>query len=254
MSDLQHYYDIVITLAKKDFKLRYRNSVLGFLWSLLNPLAYMVILTAVFGYLLRSNIANFPSWLLLALLVWRFFAVGTSASLYSIVGNPSFVTKVKIPRFLIVLSANVASLFGAVLEFAALFPVLILLGIKITVLALLLPVIIVMEFVLVFGISLGLAALNTKYRDFNQLWEITLQLGFFLSPIVYDAGLIPESYKFVYFLNPITRLIDAIRDIFLFGYAPFLTDYGVVIAACVVFLLIGGGLFHSFERSFAEEL
>jgi len=184
MSNLQHCYDIVVTLAKKDFKLRYRNSVLGFFWSLLNPLAYMVILTAVFGYLLHSSIPNFASWVLLALLVWRFFSVGTSQGLYAIVGNPSFVTKLRLPRFLIVLSADVASLFGAALEFAALFPVLIILGIKLTFLALLLPVIIVMEFVMIFGISLGLAALNTRYRDFNQIWDITLQLGFFLSPIV----------------------------------------------------------------------
>ena len=160
----------------------------------------------------------------------------------------------RLPRFLIVLSANVASLFGAVLEFAALFPVLIFLGIKITFLALLLPVIIVLEFVLIFGVSLGLAALNTKYRDFNQLWDIALQLGFFLSPIVYDASLIPDTYKFVYFLNPMTRLIDAARDIFLFGFPPFLTDYAVVITACVLLLLLGGGIFRSFERTFAEEL
>jgi lipopolysaccharide transport system permease protein len=254
MSDLQHYYDIVVTLAKKDFKLRYRNSVLGFVWSLLNPLAYMVILTAVFGYLLRTNIPNFPSYLLLALLVWRFFSVGTSSSLFSIVGNPSFVTKVRVPRFLIVLSANVASLYGAILEFVALFPVLIFLGIRITLLALFLPVIIALEFVLIFGVSLGLAALNTRYRDFNQLWEITLQLGFFLSPIVYDASLIPAGYRFVYFLNPMTRLIDAARDIFLFGFPPFPTDYAVVVAASAVLFLIGGGIFRSSERKFAEEL
>ena len=254
MGDLQHYYDIVVTLARKDFKLRYRNSVLGFVWSLLNPLAYMVILTAVFGYLLRTNIPNFPSYLLLALLVWRFFSVGTSSGLSSIVGNPSFVTKVRVPRFLIVLSANVASLYGAILEFVALFPVLIFLGIRITLLALLLPVIIALEFVLIFGVSLGLAALNTRYRDFNQLWEITLQLGFFLSPIVYDASLIPEGYRLVYFLNPMTRLIDAARDIFLFGYPPFPTDYAVVVVASAILLLIGGGIFRSFERSFAEEL
>jgi lipopolysaccharide transport system permease protein len=253
-SDLQHYYDIVVALAKKDFKLRYRNSVLGFLWSLLNPLAYMVILTAVFATLLRSNVPNYASWILLALLVWRFFSVGTSSSLSSIVGNPSFVTKVRLPRVLIVLSANVASLIGASLEFVALLPVLIILGAKISLLALLLPVIILMEFALIFGISLGLSALNTRYRDFNQIWEIFLQLGFFLSPIVYDAKLIPSRYKLVYFLNPVTRLIDATRDIFLYGYPPFLTDYAVTIAAAAILLLMGYGIFKSFEGRFAEEL
>jgi lipopolysaccharide transport system permease protein len=254
MSDLQHYFDIVITLARKDFKLRYRNSVLGFLWSLLNPLAYMVILTAVFGTLLHSSIPNYPGWILLALLVWRFFSVGTNSSLNAIVGNPSFVTKVRLPRFLIVLSTNVASLIGSSLEFIALLPVLIFLGVKITSLVLLLPVIIVMEFALIFGISLGLAALNTRYRDFNQIWDIALQLGFFLSPIVYDANLIPSTYKLVYFLNPITRLIDATRDIFLYGVPPYPTDYAVTLAACVILIFAGYVIFKSSERRFAEEL
>jgi lipopolysaccharide transport system permease protein len=254
MSDLQRYYDIVVTLARKDFKLRYRNSVLGFLWSLLNPLAYMVILTAVFSILLRSNIPNYPSWMLLALLVWRFFQVGTSSSLNAIVGNPSFVTKVRLPRFLIVLSTNVASLIGASLEFIALLPVLIFLGAKITVLALFLPVIIVLEFALIFGISLSLAALNTRYRDFNQIWDITLQLGFFLCPIVYDASMIPSRYKLVYFLNPVTRLIDATRDIFLYGLPPFPTDYAVTVGACVFLILVGFVIFRLSERRFAEEL
>jgi lipopolysaccharide transport system permease protein len=214
----------------------------------------MVILTAIFGYLLHSSIPNFASWVLLALLVWRFFSVGTSSGLYAIVGNPSFITKLRLPRFLIVLSANVASLFGAALEFVALFPILVILGIRITILAVLLPVIIAMEFVLVFGISLGLAALNTRYRDFNQIWEIALQLGFFLSPIVYDAALVPVRYRFLYFLNPMTRLIDAVRDILLFGSPPFPTDYAIIIGACGVLLLVGGGIFRSSERDFPEAL
>lgn len=254
MSDFQHYYDIVVTLARKDFKLRYRNSLLGFVWSLLNPLAYMVILTAVFGTLLRSNIPNFAGWMLLALLVWRFFQVGTSSSLNAIVGNPSFVTKVRLPRFLIVLSTNVASLISASLEFIALLPVLIFLGIRITLLALLLPVIIIMEFALIFGVSLSLAALNTRYRDFSQIWDIALQLGFFLSPIVYNANLIPSGYKLVYFLNPVTRLIDATRDILLYGLPPYPTDYGVTLVACVILISVGFVVFKLSERRFAEEL
>jgi lipopolysaccharide transport system permease protein len=189
-----------------------------------------------------------------ALLVWRFFSIGTSSSLYAIVGNPSFITKLRLPRYLIVLSANVAGLFGAALEFVALFPVLVILGIRITFLVVLLPVIIVMEFVLIFGISLGLAALNTRYRDFNQIWDIALQLGFFVSPIVYDAALVPVRYRFVYFLNPVTRLIDAVRDILLFGAPPYLTDYAIIIGACGILLLVGGGIFRSFERNFPETL
>jgi len=90
--NLHNYFDILTVLAEKDFKIRYRNSVLGFLWSLLNPLAYMVILTLVFSFLLRVSIPNFAPWVLIGLLVWRFFSIGTAQGLGSIVANPSLLT------------------------------------------------------------------------------------------------------------------------------------------------------------------
>lgn len=190
---LRHYLDLIAVLAQKDFKVRYRNSVLGFLWSLLSPLAYMAILTLVFSFLLRVNIPNFAAWSLIGLLVWRFFSIGTNQGLFSIIGNPSLVTKVYIPRYMIVLSNNVANFLGAMLEFLALFPLLIFLGVNLTLYATFFPAILLMEFLLVFGLSLILSSLSLKYRDFNELWGIALQLGFFLSPIVYDATLIPKD-------------------------------------------------------------
>lgn len=251
---IRHYLDVVTVLALKDFKLRYKNSLLGFLWSLLNPLAYMVILTLVFSFLLRVNIPNFAAWLLVALLVWRFFSIGTNQGLYSIIGNPSLVSKVYIPRYMIVLSNNLANFLGAALEFTAVLPLLVFLGVNLSVYAAFLPVILVMEFLLVFGLSLSLSSLNLMYRDFDQLWGLALQLGFFLSPIVYDASLIPEGYQFLYSLNPVTRLIESTRSIFLFQRLPSLFDTVMILASVAVFVLIGFMVFGRLERRFAEEL
>jgi ABC-type polysaccharide/polyol phosphate export permease len=102
-SSISHYLDVVVVLAQKDFKVRYRNSVLGFLWSLLNPLAYMVILTLVFSFLLRVSIPNFAPWVLIGLLVWRFFSIGTAQGLGSIVANPSLLTlsSTEVGRFML---------------------------------------------------------------------------------------------------------------------------------------------------------
>ena len=254
LSNARHYLDVVVVLAQKDFKVRYRNSVLGFLWSLLNPLAYMVILTLVFSLLLRVSIPNFAAWLLVGLLVWRFFSIGTGQGLFSIVGNPSLISKVYVPRYLIVLSNNVANLLGASLEFLALFPLLVLLGVNLSAYVLLLPAVLLMEFLLVFGLSLCLSSLNLKYRDFYQLWDIALQLGFFLSPIVYDPNLIPERFRFVYFLNPVTSLIQSTRSIFLLHQLPSTFDIGVVVSSVVILLLIGLLIFGRLENRFAEEL
>jgi lipopolysaccharide transport system permease protein len=251
---LAHYVDVVITLAQKDFKVRYRNSVLGFIWSLLNPLASMVILTLVFSFLLRVNIPNFAPWLLIGLLVWRFFSIGTSQGLTSIVGNPSLVSRVYVPRYLIVLSGSVANLLGASLEFVALLPLLIFLGVSMTAYLLFLPAILVAEFLLVFALSLSLSSLNLKYRDFDQLWGLALQLGFFVSPIVYDAALVPERYRLLYSLNPVTGLIVSARNIFLHQQSPSLFDSVVIISGTGIFLVVGFLIFRLLERRFAEEL
>ena len=245
---------MIRVLAENYFKVRYRNSVLGFFWSLLNPLAYMVILTLVFSILLRVNIPNYAAWVLLGLLVWRFFAVGTSQSLGCILGNPSLVTKVYLPRYIIVLSNNIANLLGSSLEFLILLPLLAILGVNFTPYAFFIAPILAMEFLLIFALSLSLSSLNVKYRDFYQIWDIALQLGFWLSPIVYNPNLIPPRYQFLYYLNPVTRLIDATRNIFLLNAPPSLFDMPVVIAGTGILLLIGFLIFRRLESQMAEEL
>ncbi|MEM2614518.1 MAG: ABC transporter permease, partial [Nitrososphaerota archaeon] len=221
------YSELIRHLAVKEFKLRYRNSALGFLWSLLNPLAMMIILTIVFSALLRTSIEKFPVFLLTALLVWRFFSIASSMALWSIIGNSSLVTKVYFPRWLLVLSSNLANLIGSSLEFIALFPLLIFLGMKLTFLTLLLPLILVIEFILIMGVSLPLSALNVYYRDVSQIWDLALQAGFFLCPIVYDIKLIPENYLFLYLLNPMTRIIQSVRKILYYNTLPTLSDFAI---------------------------
>jgi lipopolysaccharide transport system permease protein len=249
-----HYLDMVVILAQRDFKIRYRNSVLGFLWSLLNPLGYMLVLTLVFSVLLRVNVPNYPAFFLVGLLVWRFFSIGTSQSLFSIIGNPSLVTKLYLPRYIIVLSNNLANLLGSAIEFVALTPLLVALGVKLSVYVLLLPFILGLELLLVFGLSLALSALNLKYRDFYQLWDIALQLGFFLSPLVYAPGIVPARFQFAYSLNPVTRLVESMREIFLSQQLPSVSDITVITANVAIFLLLGFLIFRHFERRFAEEL
>jgi len=248
------YNELLLNLTIKEFKLRYKNSILGFLWSLLNPLAMMIILTIVFSILLRVGIERFPVFLLTALLVWRFFSIATSMALWSIIGNSSLVTKVYFPRWLLVLSSNLANLIGSLLEFIAVFPLLLLLGMKLTFLTLLLPLMLIIEFILITGASLPLAALNVYYRDVAQIWDLTLQAGFFLCPIVYDVKLIPEKYLSLYLLNPMARIIQSVRKILYYNALPSLSDVAIPLISGLLLLLIGYLIFHRLEAKFAEEL
>jgi len=248
------YYELVKNLTIKEFKLRYRNSVLGFLWSLLNPLAMMFILTVVFSTLLKFGTENFPIFLLPALLTWRFFSISTSMSLTSIIGNSPLVTKVYFPRWLLILSSNLANLIGSSLEFVVLLPLLILFGMKITFLILLLPIFLAIEFILIFAISLPLAALNVYYRDIHQVWDITLQAGFFLTPIIYSIDLIPDRFVVYYSLNPITRIIGSIRKLIYYNIMPTLFDFVVPIIGAFLLLTVGYYIFRRLEPRFAEEI
>jgi lipopolysaccharide transport system permease protein len=250
--DFRQELDVIFTLAQKDFKVRYKNSILGFLWSLLNPLAYMVIISLVFSLMLHLTVPNYASWLLLGILIWRFFSVGTNQGLNSLISEPSLVTKVRLPRFIIVLSNNLANLFGSALEFVVLLPLLLYLGVSLTVYALLLPIVLIVELILVFGLSLSLSALTVRYRDFYQLWDIALQLGFFLSPIVYDASLIPQRYQWIYSLNPVTGLIILARGVFLLRPLPTLSDFAIMCATICVLFLVGAIVFSRLEKRFPE--
>jgi lipopolysaccharide transport system permease protein len=214
----------------------------------------MSILTLVFSTLLKAGIENFPLFLLPTLLVWRFFAIGTSMALWSIIGNASLVTKVYFPRWLLVLSSNLANLVGATLEFLALLPLLLALGMRVSWLVLLLPVVLAIEFVLIAGASLPLAALNVYYRDVNQVWDIALQAGFFLCPIIYSTGLIPSRYAILYSLNPMTRIIESIRKIFYYGALPTAWDLLIPLVGGLVLLMLGYAVFLKLEPKFAEEI
>jgi len=244
---------VVWILAKKDFKIRYRNSALGFIWSLLNPLLTMAILTVVFSLLLKSGISNFPVFVLAALLPWRFFSIGTMQATGAIASNPSLVKKIYLPGYILVLANNLASFISFLMEFVALLPIMMILGVKLTPHILLLPVVVIIEFTMVLGISLALGALNVFYRDFYQIWEIVLQLGFFLSPIFYDPAIIPERYRFYYSLNPMTRIIESTREILFYNTLPTVFDLANPLLASIIVLTVGWAIFRRLEPRFAEE-
>jgi lipopolysaccharide transport system permease protein len=212
----------------------------------------LVILTLVFSTLLRAGIDNFSVFLLPALLAWRFFSIGTSMSLASILGNAPLVTKVYFPRWLLVLSSSLANLIGSSLEFAVLLPLLVFLGMKPTLLTMLLPVIIILELILILGISFLLSSLNVYYRDINQIWDIALQAGFFLTPIIYSSSLIPERYLPLYSLNPMMRIVESLRKILYHNILPTIEDLTIPLFIGLFFCLVGYRVFSKLEPRFAE--
>ncbi len=251
---LWDYRELIGNLVVSDLKIKYANSVLGFAWSLLNPLMMMVILYFVFSVIYKNNQQNFILYLLIGILSWRFFSIVTTSALESIVMKPSLVKKIYIPREILPLSTVISGLVSSFLEFTVLLPLLFLLGVGIHSAIIAFPVVQILYFFIVYGVSLILASLYVYVRDLNQLWSVAIQLGFFLSPIVYQVTLVPSRYLGLYGLNPVTRVINLYRDIFLNNTIPGLYDFLYILGFAAAMLIVGSLVFGRLSRRFAEEV
>lgn len=249
---LVQYRDLIWNLMVSDLKVKYQSSVLGFAWSLLNPLLMMLVLYFVFSNVFRFEVESFALYILIGIIVWRFLVNGTMTAMGSIVGRPGLVTKIFIPRQILVLSSVLSAFISSILEFLVLIPLLFILGAGVTVYILLFPIVHVIYLLLVYGVSLFLASLYVYYRDLNQIWDVVLQAGFFLSPIVYPISVIPTAYIGYYMLNPMTMLMEIYRDFLLYGSMPSLLSISMVFVAGCLIAFFGSLLFHRLERRFAE--
>jgi lipopolysaccharide transport system permease protein len=248
------YRELIKILTISDLKVKYQSSVLGFAWSMLNPLLLMLVLYFVFSNVFKATQDHFALFMLIGIISWRFLANGTISSISSIVGKSSLVTKIYIPRKVLVLSTVLSAFISSLLEFIVLVPLLIILGAGLSPYLLLFPLIHIAYFFIVYGISLILAALYVYFRDLTQIWDVLMQIGFFLSPIVYPLSTVPPEYMAYYMLNPITVIIQMYRDVLLYHQMPSAWELFFTLATGVVILLVGSAIFEKLERRFAEEI
>lgn len=248
------YRELIGILTISDLKVKYQSSILGFAWSLLNPLLIMLVLYLVFSNAFKEVQDNFALYILIGVVSWRFMANGTTSAITSIVGKPSLVNKIYIPRQILVFSVVLSSFISSVLEFLVLVPLLLILGAGISPYILLFPLIHVIYFLMIYGISLALAALYVYYRDLSQIWSVFIQMGFFLSPIVYPLSTIPQQYLQWYMLNPVTAIIQMYRSTLLYHCLPSSLETAVAIGGGIVMMILGSAVFSKLERRFAEEI
>ena len=247
------YRELIKNLTIAELKNRYQNTTLGFFWSILSPLLLALVLYFVFRNLFKQE-ENFAINLLVGIMAWRFFVTGTTLSLMTIVGKPSLVTKVYVPRQILVLSTVLSNLIGSLLEFLILVPIIYVLLGSLPITILLFPVIHIIYFWLIFGVGLFLSALYVYFRDLNQIWDVLINILFFLSPIIYPLSIVPESLKTYYLLNPLTAVIIIYRDAMVNGSLPSLSNLAVIIGLGAAIFLIGSFTFHMLQRRFAEAI
>lgn len=205
---------LLAELVRTDFKLRYQGSVLGYAWSLLRPLLIFIILYIVFVKFLKlgTEIPHFPIYLLLGIVIWNFFNEMTMQSLGSIVGRADLIRKIRIPRWIIVLSSSISALINLFLNLAVVAFFLVINHVDIVSTIVWFPLILLEVYILALGLSLFLSAAFVKYRDVSYIWEVILQAGFYLTPILYPLGRITNlTLQKLIMINPMAQSIQDAR-------------------------------------------
>jgi lipopolysaccharide transport system permease protein len=249
LQELLRYRGLVLNLVLRDLKTRYKRSVLGFLWSLLNPLAMMLVFTIVFTIVMPSKIENYPIFLLCGLLPWNFFTGALMLSINSVAGNANLVKKVYFPREVLPISATLAALVNFLLGLAVLMVVLIITRSNFSSWLWLLPFVVLTQTCFILGVAFFLSAVNVYYRDTLMIMDVVLLAWFFLTPVVYSIAMLPSSYeilgvtinvqRLMYIVNPMASLIAAYRDLLYWGYRTDL-DFLLRTAVTSVTILVAG--------------
>jgi lipopolysaccharide transport system permease protein len=247
------YRELIRNLTIADLKNHYQNTSLGFFWSILSPLLFAGVLYFVFRKLFIQE-ENFAINLIVGIMFWRFFSTGASACLSSVISKTNLVTKVYIPRQILVLSTALSTLIASLLEFIVLIPIIFILIKHVPVTILLYPVIHILVFLCVYGIGLILASLYVYFRDLSQIWEFLQNVLFYTSPIIYPLSIVPPYLKTYYMLNPITRIVIMYRDIMVLGQLPSRFDLLIVAVFAIGAILVGSYVFSKLQRRFAEEI
>lgn len=242
--------DVILTLVERELRIRYKGSILGLLWAILSPLGTVLILYILFSKVLPLNIPNYAAFIYSGLLPWTWFQASMFTSAATLNDNRDLVRKPFFPRLLLPGVVTVTNFILYMLALPVLFVLLILEGLPLTPVLFLLPLIWLLLGILILGFALIISALGVLIRDIQHLLGVLMLLWFYLTPIFYD---VPQQASWLY-LNPLTILVKAHRDILLYGQAPQFTHLAILSVISSLLFLGGVFLFRSMEDIFVEEV
>jgi len=253
-TDLQYCWRLFATLTWANFKMRYYGSILGYIWSLLKPLALFGVLYFVYSFVFKQTAPHYKLFLLLGIMIWDFFSQATTAGMNGFIGNYQMIRKVFLPRIILVLAAVSAAFIGLFFNLVVFAFFAILDGDELRWAMLWFLPLLASLYLLVTGIGLILSIIVVKVRDMLSVWEVLLQLGFWLTPIIYPMSMVPEKLRFFMFLNPVAGILTYSRYM-LIGIGG-LTKSGCcyVIAVSLAIFLVGILVFKWKEAEMVEDL
>jgi len=246
--------NLILNLVSSELKLKYKSSILGFFWTLLEPLFIIVVLLFVFSNLFKSDIPNYPAYLIIGFVAWGFFSNGTSI-LDILVSKADLIKKIHFPRELLIICACIINFIDSIFEFLILIIILFLfMGINISLSLLYIPLIMLIQFFFIVGFSLLLSSLYVFFRDVKHIWNVLLQIGFFATPIIYPSSILIGKLSFMLILNPMAHFINIYRSVIIYGKIPALNGVLILCLFSITIIFVGWAVFKKLEPKFGEEV
>lgn len=244
------YKFLIKQLVMRDFKTKYKRSVLGYLWSLLNPLLTMAIQYIVFSTIFRGNIENFPVYLLSGIILFNFFSEAVGQGLVSVVGNAPLITKVYMPKYIYPVTKVISCSINLWISVIPLLIVAFLTGAPFTKALIVLPYVLICLVLFTIGMSLILATAMVFFRDTQYLWGIISLIWMYATPLFYPENILPEKFQIIQKINPLYQMVKFIRTILIEGVSPEPRRYVYCILPAIVICLIGGWIFKKNQDKF----
>lgn len=253
------WHELLWQMVNREVKTRYKQSILGYFWVILNPLAQMIVMSFAFSIILRiptNSSSNIPYsvFLFVALLPWNLFANSLSSASGSLVGSSSLITKVYFPRTILVISTIIAKIVDFLFALIVLIVYMLYFQIHINVNILWVIPIFFIQQIFTLGLSLFFAASNLLYRDIQYLLSLILTLWLYLTPVIYPADIVPTKFKILFQLNPMAVIINAYRQTVLGGGTPNYTSLFIALGVSLITLFLGFSYFKSREKIFADNI
>lgn len=255
LKEIIDYGDMVHSLVKRDLRGKYKGSVLGFLWTFINPLCQIIVYTIVFSVIVRSNLDKFYVYMIVGMIPWIFFDMSLRNGSGCVRYQGDMIKKIYFPREVLPISCVTSNFVNMLFCFLIVFAVLIISGIGFNFVALLfLPLVMVIEYMLALGFALILSSGTVYFRDLEHITTVLLMAWIYGTPIMYSLDFIPHSIKWLFLANPMTSVIECYHKILYYKTFPAISNIAYSFVFAIVILIIGEMVFSRLSDNFSEEL
>lgn len=251
---LIHYKELVIQSISRAIKTRYKRSALGVLWTMLNPLLMMVVLTVVFSQIFRFSVEHYPVYILCGIVIWNFFSGSTSGAMGEMLWSGELLTRIYVPKSIFTVSSIGTGLLNLLLSLIPLFLISIALGVPITPALLLTPLAVLIVTGFALGMGLLLSTITVFFADMLPVYEVILRIWFYATPIIYPLEIVPERLLWLIKLNPMYYMVELFRQPLLNGTVPELNCWLIAAGSALISLIVGSIVFTSKSNDYAYRL